>query len=154
LLSAARDRAAAGDEFEAAGQLHRRYEKLKAALEQKRDLVRNVHEFNGVALTWNKTKTRIQVWLMLKGIWQEPVTFAAPEPSMASGELGQKLYAKLSPMVAHPALPGDSTEHLALFSRWYYSSWREGTWHAFSEFKSSDCRRLARQILKLTPPAG
>jgi excinuclease ABC subunit C len=148
-LSAVRDQAAADNDFETAGQLHRRYEKLKAAREYKRDPVRNVHDFNGIALTWSRAKTCIQVWPMLKGFWQEPVTFAPQDAPISIGQLEHHLYEKLSPMVAQPALAGDREEHLAVFSRWYYSSWREGSWHAFTELRRSDCRKLARQILQV-----
>jgi hypothetical protein len=37
-------------------------------------------------------------------------------------------------------------EHVALLARWYYSSWRDGEWIAFSALAEMPYRRVVRAI--------
>jgi hypothetical protein len=41
---------------------------------------------------------------------------------------------------------GVRAEHLAIFSRWYYSSWRDGHWFSFRALADLNYRRLVREI--------
>ena len=49
-----------------------------------------------------------------------------------------------------PFESGKRVEHLAVFSRWYYSSWRDGDWFPFQTLEDLNYRRLVREISKLT----
>jgi hypothetical protein len=40
-------------------------------------------------------------------------------------------------------------EHLALLSRWYYSSWREGAWIAMDDPARVPYRRIVRAVSKV-----
>jgi hypothetical protein len=43
-------------------------------------------------------------------------------------------------------------DHLALLARWYYSSWRDGEWIAFDDFKTIPYRRLVNAIHRAGKP--
>ena len=48
--------------------------------------------------------------------------------------------------------PPNRLEHLALFARWYYSSWREGGWIPFTRLDDLPYRKILRSLRKLVKP--
>jgi excinuclease ABC subunit C len=75
----------------------------------------------------------------------------------ASGarSLDHELRERLSRHLAEPRTDGKRIEELALFSRWYYSSWRDGQWFPFRTLADLNYRRLVREIsslVKASPP--
>jgi hypothetical protein len=48
-----------------------------------------------------------------------------------------------------PRVSGNRTEELAIFSRWYYSSWRDGEWFPFDSLAGLNYRKLVRQLSKM-----
>jgi excinuclease ABC subunit C len=148
-LSAARDRACEDTDFEQAAQIHKRLEKIGAAASARDSVVAEVHAFHGVALTHSTEPRRFQLWPMLGGFWQDPIPldFSAEESQPAS--LDRELRERLTPALSSPRSTGHRAEHLALFARWYFSSWRDGEWFPFHTVANLNYRRLVREISKM-----
>jgi excinuclease ABC subunit C len=151
LLTTARERASANLDFEQAAQLHKRLDKVSAALAARDPVIAPQDRFNGVALTRGIVDGECRLWPMLQGYWREPVIlqFSTLEPGARSldRELREMLSAAFSLV---PLESAPRSEHLALFSRWYYSSWRDGHWFPFSKIEDLNYRRLVREISNLT----
>lgn len=150
-LSAARERAAAELDFEQAAQLHKRIEKMKAAAACRDAVIAPLDQFNGLALTRGIAAGECRLWPLLAGYWQQPLSlhFSALEPGAPS--LDRELRETIAG--ALPSIPlesGNRVEQLALFSRWYYSSWRDGHWFPFVKLEDINYRRLVRDISNLT----
>ena len=145
-LSVARDRASREMQFEEAAQIHKRIEKIASAASLRPPVVENASAFNGVALTPAVGALHFQLWPMLAGLWQEPIPldFSGGEPQTKS--LDQQLREMLSASLANPRTSGRTAEELAIFSRWYYSSWRDGHWFPFRSLSDLNYRKLVRQI--------
>jgi excinuclease ABC subunit C len=152
-LSAARDRACEHMDFEEAGYIHKRIEKVKAAAAARDEVIKEIQRFNGVALTPAVQARQFRLWPMLGGLWQEPITldFAAEEARTKS--LDHELREQISESLRNVNTEGKPFEELAIFSRWYFSSWRDGHWYAFRTLADLDYRRLVRQISKIVQPA-
>jgi excinuclease ABC subunit C len=148
-LSVQRERACADLQFEEAAQIHKRIENLNAVAALRDEVVGEVDHFNGVALTAGAGKRSFRLWPMLDARWQEPIVlnFAAEDHNRKS--LDQHLRSMLSEALQVPDREGNALEHLALFSRWYYSSWRDGTWFPFRTLNDLNYRRLVREISNL-----
>ena len=145
-LSAARERASAEMDFEQAAQLHKRIEKISAAASLRGPVAAELDLLNGVALTRGIMSGEIRLWPMLEGYWQEavPLTFSPETERFKS--LDQELRERLSGAVQHARRDGPRIEELAIFSRWYFSSWRDGEWLPFRSVADLNYRKLVREI--------
>ena len=148
VLTSAREKASAELDFEQAAQIHKRLEKLSAASACRDDVVRRIDEFSGVALTKGVQPLQFRLWPLVQGYWQEPVIFEVSESSEAKS-LDQILRELLSASLASIRTEGVRAEQLAIFSRWYYSSWRDGHWFPFRTATDLNYRKLVREISNL-----
>ncbi len=148
-LSLARDKAAAETDFEAAAQFHKRIEKLKTANKSRDEAITDVQEFNGIAITRGLRENQFRLWPVLASCWQEPVLLEITGNDPTALSLDNRLRDLLTPVFLHPTREGHQGENLAVFARWYYSSWRDGEWIALSRLDGSGYRRLVRGISRL-----
>jgi excinuclease ABC subunit C len=155
VLLAARDRAAEETDFEQAAQIHKRIERIKGALESRHEVIAEIQRFNGVALTRSAQSRRFRLWPMVGGYWQGPLDLDFSADGSGARSLDHELRERLSRHLAEPRTDGKRIEELALFSRWYYSSWRDGQWFPFRTLADLNYRRLVREIsslVKASPP--
>lgn len=153
VLSSARDRACEEMQFEQAALMHKRIEKIKAAATLRDPVIGEVREFNGIALTRSVITDQFLLWPMLKGFWQDPLPFF-----IGGNHSGDSLDSQLRELLAHslptPRVSGNRTEEIAIFSRWYYSSWRDGEWFPFASLAGLNYRKLVRQLSKMAHSAS
>jgi excinuclease UvrABC nuclease subunit len=147
-LTTARERASLELDFEQAAQLHKRLEKVTAAAASRDAVIAPLDKFNGLALTRGIAEQECRLWPMLGGYWQNPLILHFPAMEAGARSLDQELREKLSTSLTSIAAreSGNRVEHLAVFSRWYYSSWRDGHWFPFSKLEDLNYRRLVREI--------
>lgn len=145
-LAATRDRAAADLDFEQAALAHKRIEKVQAAIAARDKVVAPVHQFHGVALTRAAAPDSVTLWLMFAGYWQ-PALYLQLQHETRS--LDSMLRERLQCALESPSVSGNRLEQMAIFSRWYYSSWRDGYWFPFETLAQLDYRRLVKAISAL-----
>jgi excinuclease ABC subunit C len=158
-LSAARDRACEETDFEQAAQIHKRFERVTAAAGTRDDVIREIHHFDGVALTRASGARRFRLWPMLEGLWQDSVELDFSGEESRAKSLDHEIRERLAEALGAPRAKGKRVEELAIFSRWYFSSWRDGEWLAFRTLADLNYRRLVRQISSMlkaetAPPPG
>ncbi len=149
VLSGARDRAADETDFEQAAHIQKRIEKMNAAAAIRPEVIGDVRSFNGVALTRSVEPRRFRLWPMLQGFWQESLTLDFSVEDARARSLDHELRERLSEAFVTPQSHGKRIEDLAIFSRWYYSSWRDGQWFPFRTLADLNYRRLVREISNL-----
>lgn len=148
-LAATRERAAADLDFEQAALAHKRIEKLQAAVSARDKVVAQIQNFHGVALTAASAPDTVNLWPMFAGCWQTPLLVKlTPETRSLDSMLRERLHAAFE----SPSASAVRLEHLALFSRWYYSSWRDGHWFPFEALEQLSYRRLVKAISALLKP--
>lgn len=148
-LMAARDRASEQLEFEQASQIQKRIEKLENAAKLRDDVVRPAADFHGLALTRSTRPLEFRLWPMTAGIWQEPVLLDFSSAHAPSSSLDSHIRTLLGSALERPVCSGNLMEQLALFARWYYSSWRDGSWFPFQTLADLNYRRLVREVSKM-----
>ena len=154
-LAAARDRAAADLDFEQAAQAHKRMEKVQSAITARDSVVRAVNDFHGLAVTKALERDSVSLWPMLAGYWQTPITLnLPPNQDRGSRSLDSMLRERLQSALAAPLAEGNQVEQIALFSRWYYSSGRDGHWFSFDTLQNLSYRRLVKAISELLKAAA
>jgi hypothetical protein len=156
-LMAARDRASAETDFEQAARLHKQIEKVKAVGALRDSVVCEVHRLNGVALTSGSRFRGIALWPMLAGYWQDPLYLDFSQPESQAKSLDRELRDLLAAHLQSPRSEGIRVEEIALLTRWYFSSWRDGDWFPFRSLEDLNYRKLVRGIsnlLREMPVAG
>ncbi len=148
-LSAARDRAAADLDFEQAAVAHKRIELVQAAASSRDAVITAVDQFHGITLTRAQQADSVTLWPMSAGYWQAPLILCLQQQTRSLDSL---LRESLQKALASPSTSGRRLEHLALFARWYYSSWRDGQWFPFESLHHINYRRLVKGISNLLKP--
>jgi excinuclease ABC subunit C len=151
-LASARDHAAAELDFERAALAHKRMEKVQAAISVRDKVINSVQQFHGIALTQAADPDSVNLWPMFAGYWQPPLNFYLHRQETRS--LDSLLRELLHSALASPAAAGNRVEQMALFSRWHYSSQRDGQWFPFETLENLNYRRLVRGISDLLKPAA
>jgi excinuclease ABC subunit C len=149
ILSAARDRAADQTDFEEAAHIHKRIENMSEAAALRPQVITEIHGFNGVALTQGVQPRNFRLWPMFAGFWQEPLTLDFSAETGRAQSLDRDIREQLQQALVTPLANGERAEDLAIFSRWYYSSWRDGQWFPFRTLADLNYRRLVREISSL-----
>ena len=152
VLSAARDRACEETDFEQAAYIHKRIEKVNAAAAARGEVIADIQQFNGLALTRAIEGRQFRLWPMLGGLWQEPITLDFSADETRTKSLDQVLREQISESLKNVRAEGTRIEELAIFSRWYFSSWRDGHWYGFRTLADLNYRRLVRDISKMAHP--
>jgi hypothetical protein len=145
-LTAARERASEDMDFEEAARLHKEIEKVKAVIALRGDLATLVSGFNGIAVTPAYGSSRVILWAMIAGIWQAPLLLDFSSDARDARSLDQQLRERLAGHLLQPRTDGDRGEEMALLSRWYHSSWRDGSWYEFRDLSELNYRKLVREI--------
>jgi excinuclease UvrABC nuclease subunit len=152
-LAATRDRAAAELDFEQAAMAHKRMEKVQSAISARDPVVAAVQKFNGIAVTRACEADSVKLWPMVAGYWQNPIILYLPvNQEQNARSLDSMLRERLQSALTSPVAEGSRLEQMALFSRWYYSSWRDGQWFPFEMLQQLNYRRMVRTISDLAKP--
>ena len=157
-----RERASADLDFERAAQLHKRIEKLDAALRFRPELARRIADLDAVILQRAAEEQSIGVFGIHGGRLTEPffLRFAEIASQPRSAEHIFKDYLESSSTTAksvqQPAVTSaaaareELSEHLALISRWFYSNPRAG--EIFFREKDWPYRKILRACSRLLNP--
>jgi len=157
-----RERASSDLDFERAAQLHKRIEKLDAALRFRPELARRIADLDAVILQRSAEEQSIGVFGVHAGRLAEPffLHFAeiASQPRSAEhifkdyleGQTATAQNGENSPAPSATALRDELGEHLALISRWFYSNPRHG--EIFFREKDWPYRKILRACSRLLSP--
>ncbi|HWF46007.1 MAG TPA: UvrB/UvrC motif-containing protein [Bryobacteraceae bacterium] len=153
-LTIARERASEKMDFEQAAQLHNRIERMRGVAALRDDVVADARRFRGVALTRSAQHRTLSLWLMFDGFWQGQINLEFPEEGERSKSLDREIREKLETALREPQADGRRVEHLAVFARWYFSSWRDGQWFPFRGLDDLNYKKLVRGISNLLKTAA
>lgn len=149
IMTTARDRAAEQTDYEQAAQLHKQVEKMRAATAVRDEVIANVYHLNGIALVRGLHQREFRFWPMVAGQWQDCLRLEISQDDALAKSLDQTLRELLIAGLKTPAKHGKRAEDLAIFARWYYSSWRDGQWFPFRAIEDLNYRKLVKQISNL-----
>jgi hypothetical protein len=178
-ISAARDQASAGLEFETAAAMHAQLEKLKPLVSQLPEIVHRLDRLAGLMIQPSSQPDAVTFFRIQSGCLSDPITFsvkqdAAPgaidnRQSAIGNDSGtpshQSQTANRKPAKPHSmesrvaealaAVPAPSCsrqvtmEHLAILKRWYYRSSKLGEIFFAEENGELPMRRIVRGISRV-----
>jgi hypothetical protein len=110
-------------------------------------VIASVENFHGLAVTRATEADSVNLWPMRAGYWQSPIQLHLPaNHETGARSLDSLLRERLQQAFESGLAEGNRLEHLAIFSRWYYSSWRDGQWFPFETMQQINYRRLVKAI--------
>lgn len=146
LISRARDRFSEELQFEDAAREHRRLEKVEATLRLRDELATDVDRLFGVAVTASVDPECVNLWFVVAGCFTVPQRFSCAPAGSEVISLDRRLRELVKSIAAPKISAQGRAEHLALLSRWYYSSWRDGEWLPFESLENVPYRKLVNAI--------
>ena len=150
-LKSERDQASEDLDFERAAQLHRKVEKVNDALALKPEPVRNLRDLHAVLVLPGAQPKTVSFFLMCSGKLSGPGSLDLGENVSSPLSLDERfrlLFETLSGPAGKPHGAGE-WEHLSLFSKWYYSSFRQGELVMLSSPSQIPHARLIRVCRKM-----
>jgi len=148
-IAHSRDRLSEERMFEDAARQHKRYEKVQDVLRLRDELVRDIDALHGVAITRSLAADAVELWFVRGGWWCAPerLDFQVVEGRPVS--LDQKLREVLGRVAQLKLTIRERQEYLALLSRWYYSTWRDGEWLPFESWDAIPYRKLVNAVARV-----
>jgi len=148
-IASSRDRLSEEMAFEEAARQHKRFEKVQDVLRLRDELVSDIDRLHGVAITRSVAADAVELCFVRAGVWCAPIRFGFEIQEGKPVSLDRKLREVL-PSVAELKLSvRERQEYLAMLSRWYYSTWRDGEWLAFESFDQIPYRKLVNAICRV-----
>jgi len=146
LIARARDRFSEELQFEDAAREHRRLEKVEATLRLRDELAADIDRLYGVAVTASVDPACVTLWFVVRGGFAPPLRFSCASAGTEVISLDRRLRELVKSIPALEIPAPRRAEHLALLSRWYYSSWRDGEWLPFESLENVPYRKLVNAI--------
>jgi len=127
-LKSDRDQASEELDFERAAQLHRKVEKVNEALALKPEPVRDLRDLHAVLVLPGTYAKTVSFFLMCSGHLRGPESLDLGENVSSPLSLDERFRLLFDALSGHAGDPSGrlAWEHLALFAKWYYSSFRQG----------------------------
>jgi excinuclease UvrABC nuclease subunit len=154
VIETERENASADLDFERAAQLHKRIDKLDAALRFRPELARRIADLDAVILQRAAEEQSIGVFGIHGGRLAEPffLRFAeiASQPRSAEHIFKDYLEGQAAAAMSVSAAREELSEHLALIARWFYSNPRDG--EIFFREKDWPYRKILRACSRLLNP--
>jgi excinuclease UvrABC nuclease subunit len=148
-IAHSRDRLSEEMMFEEAARQHKRYEKVLDVLKQADELAHDIDRLSGVAITRSLAADAVEMWFVREGWWQEPQRFSFEVHDGTPVSLDRKLRETFAGVSPRKQTIRERQEYLALLSRWFYSSWRDGEWLAFESFGDIPYRKLVNAVSRV-----
>ncbi len=143
-VAAARERLSAEMQFEEAARQHKRVEKIQDVLKLRDEMARDVDCLHGIAVTASPSPNSVELSFLRAGHWQGTRRIQFDQVS-----LDEKLREAAAGLGATVPTSRERQDYLAILSRWFYSSWRDGEFLMFDSFDNIPFRKLVRAISRV-----
>jgi excinuclease ABC subunit C len=153
-----RDAASAKLDFEGAAALHARLEKVKAAVSQLPEIVRQLDDLNGVLVQPSAERESVALFKIVGGRICDPVALSVGKQAEVShlSSRPQSMEARITEALATVEQPGlrmlsalEWMEHLALLKRWYYRTSKTGELFLTESNGELPMRRVVRGVSRV-----
>jgi excinuclease ABC subunit C len=148
-ITAARDRSSVELDFEAAARLHDRLVRVEEIVKLRDEMARSLDHLDGIAVTASTEPKAVELSFIRAGHWQgtRRVSFELVDGKPAP--LDQKLREIIAGIGERKLPTRELQDYLAILSRWYYSSWRDGEFLPLESFAQVPYRKLVHAISRV-----
>ena len=145
----ARDRLSAELDFEGAALMHERCRRIEQAVGARDEMARDVERLHGIAVLPSAEEDAIELGWLRAGNWGgfARLDFESRDGNPVSLDARVR---ELSSAVRPESAPHAArVEQLAILSRWFYSSWRDGEMLIFDDWEKIPYRKLVNAISRV-----
>ncbi|MGD1070416.1 MAG: hypothetical protein ABSB15_09770 [Bryobacteraceae bacterium] len=145
----ARERLSAEMDFEGAALMHQRLRRIEEVLGLQDEMARDVERLHAVAVTPSAQPEAVQLGWLRNGYWQgfTHLDFIAADGRSVS--LDTRLREIAAAVPERRAGPIERVEQLAILSRWFYSSWRDGEMLLVDDWSKIPWRKLVNAVSRV-----
>jgi hypothetical protein len=146
---AARERLSAEMDFEGAAMMHQRLGRIEEVLGLSDDMARDVNRLHAVTITPSAEADAVELGWIRGGAWQG---FTRLDFALADGRavsLDTRLRETAASIAETRPKPIERMEQLAIVSRWFYSSWRDGEMLMVDEWSKMPWRKLVNAVSRV-----
>jgi hypothetical protein len=147
--TAARERLSVEMDFEGAALMHQRLQRIEQVLALNDEMARDISRLHAVAIAPSPEPECVELGWLRSGCWQG---FMRLDFGIANGQ-SVSLDARLRQMAAgvldRPAAATERMEQLAILSRWFYSSWRDGEMLLIDDWEKIPWRKLVNAVSRV-----
>jgi excinuclease UvrABC nuclease subunit len=146
---AERDRLSGDMDFEGAAMMHQRVQRIAEVLALADEMAREVEHLSAIAVAPSSDPESVELGWLREGYWRG---FTRLDFNFADGR-SVSLDARLRETAA--ALPESAVtrtermEQLAILSRWFYSSWRDGEMLLVDDWRKMPWRKLVNAVSRV-----
>jgi len=147
--AAARERLSAEMDFENAALMHQRLQRIEEVMGLRDEMARDVERLHAIAIVPSAEPETVELGWLRGGHWQG---FTRLDFTLADGR-SISLDARLRELAAcvreSHAAPVQRMEQLAILSRWFYSSWRDGEMLLLDDWEKIPWRKLVNAVSRV-----
>jgi excinuclease UvrABC nuclease subunit len=149
--SGERDRLSAAMDFEGAARAHQRVQKIEEVLSFRDEMARDVEELHAIAVVPSAHPDSVELGWLRAGYWHG---FRSLDFITADDGRAVSLDSRLREMAAaiaerRPVSTMERMEHLAVLSRWFYSSWCDGEMLMVDDWGKIPWRKLVNAVSRV-----
>ncbi len=148
-IAAARDTLSSEMEFEEAARQHRRLERVEEVLRFRDEFAFAVDHLHAAAITRASAPNAVDVFFLRDGFWQDSARIGFELEDGKPVSLDRKLRETFAAVPRRRSTARERQERLAVFARWFYSTWRDGELLIFPAFEEPPIRKLVNAISRV-----
>ena len=132
--------------FEEAARQHKRYERVAQVMTLRDELANDIGHLCGVVVAPAIDTGAVNLWFVRGGFWFGPYRFDLAQQGDKIVSMDSRLKELLAQLPVKDPAAGMRGEHLALLSRWFYSTWRDGEWTGCPSLDAVPFRKVVNAI--------
>ena len=117
-------------------------------------MARDIDRLHGVAITQSIEADSVDLWFLHAGHVQPRQSFSFEVQEGKPLSLDRKLRETFAALEPRTLAARQRQEYLALFSRWNYSTWRDGEFVPFESFADAPYRKLVNAVSRVAKPGN
>ena len=146
---AARERLSTELDFEGAAMMHERLQRIDEVMGLNDEMSRELSRLHAVAVAPSAEAESVEVGWLRGGIWHG---FTRLDFRLADGQsvsLDARLRQALAGLQARTPSSTERMEQLAILSRWFYSSWRDGEMVLVDDWEKIPWRKMVNAVSRV-----
>ncbi len=146
---AARERLSGEMDFEGAATMHRRLQRVEEVLALRDEMARDVARLNAIAIVPSSAPEAVELGWMRGGFWQGMTRLEFTMNDATAVSLDARLRSVALAVPENRVAPQERMEQLAIVSRWFYSSWRDGEMLLVEDWSKIPYRKLVNAVSRV-----
>ena len=147
--AAARDRLSEEMDFEGAAMMHQRLQRIEQALAAADEMAREVSALHAFVVVPSAEPDAIELGWLRGGYWQGLTRLEFRLAERGAASLDARLREAVGAVPERVATSTERMEQLAILSRWFYSSWRDGEMLSIDDWQKMPWRKMVNAVSRV-----